>query len=74
MTKLMTMNMGPLTLCLSKSGVTPAGGGIGTTVAARNAAFLVVNSVAAIIARMVTNHRRRVLRISNFVFTWGMLI
>lgn len=52
MTKLMTMNMGLLTLCLSKLGVTPAGGGFGLIVAARNAASLVVNLVAAIIARI----------------------
>ena len=63
MTKLMTMNMRPLTLCLSKLGVTPAGGGIGITVAARNASFLVVNSVVAMIAEMEPNHKRRASRI-----------
>lgn len=58
MTKLMTMNIGLLILRLSKLGVTPAGGGIGISVAARNAASLVVNSVAAMIARMKSNHKR----------------
>lgn len=58
MTKLMTMNMRPLIFRLSKSGVTPAGGGFGITVAARNAASLVVNSVAAMIARMELYHKR----------------
>lgn len=57
MTKLMTMNMGPLTLCLSKLGVTPGGGEFGTIVATRNAASLVVNSVAAMIARMESNYK-----------------
>lgn len=63
MTKLMKMNMGPLTLFLSKLGVTPAGGGFGITVAARNASFLVVNSVVAMIAEMEPTHKRRASRI-----------